>query len=47
MLELVADLDNLMLIHVKIVSRIIVPCKLLDEADGFGLPVGSCIHTRA
>ncbi len=36
MLELVADLDNLMLINVKIVCRIIVPRNQLDEADGFG-----------
>ncbi len=34
--ELVADLDNLMLIHVKIVRRIIVPRNQLDEADGIG-----------
>ncbi len=35
-LELVADLNNLMLIHVKIVSIIIVPRNQLDEADGIG-----------
>jgi hypothetical protein len=32
----VAELDNLMLIHVKIVRRIIVPRNQLDEADGIG-----------
>jgi hypothetical protein len=35
MLELVADLESPMLIHVKIIRRIIVLCKQLDEADGF------------
>jgi hypothetical protein len=35
-LELVAGLDNLMLIHVKIVHRIIVPHNQLDEVDGIG-----------
>ncbi len=39
--ELVADLNNLMLIHVKIVCRIIVPRKQLDEADGIGESVHS------
>ncbi len=34
--EFVADLDNLMLIRVKIVRRIIVPRNQLDEADGIG-----------
>ena len=33
-LESVAYLDNLMLIHVKIVRRIIVQRNQLDEADG-------------
>jgi hypothetical protein len=39
--ELVANLNNLMLIHVKIVCRIIVPRKQLDEADGIGESVHS------
>ncbi len=34
--ELVADLNNLMLVHVKIVCGIIVTRKQLDEADGIG-----------
>ncbi len=32
--ESVTNLDNLMLIHVKFVRRIIVPRNQLDEADG-------------
>ncbi len=35
-LELVADFDNLVLIHVKIVSRIVVLRNQLDEADASG-----------
>jgi hypothetical protein len=39
--ELVADLNNLMLIHVKIVCRTTVQRKQLDEADGIGESVHS------
>ncbi len=41
--ELVANLNNLMLIHVKIVCRIIVQRKQLDEADGISESVHSAL----
>ncbi len=34
--EMMADLDNLIFIHVKIVCRIIVQRNQLAEADGIG-----------
>jgi hypothetical protein len=36
MLEVVAALDNLMLLHVKIMLSIVVLCKQFDETDEFG-----------
>ncbi len=39
--ELVADLNNLMLVHVLVVCWIIVTRKQLDEADGIGKSVHS------
>ncbi len=36
MLELVANVDNLMRVHVKIISWIVVLLKELDETDGVG-----------
>ncbi len=36
MLELVTDLDNLMLIYVKTICRVVVFRKQLDKAAGFG-----------
>ncbi len=35
-LKLVADLNNLMLVHVKLVSGIIVTRQQLHEGDGIG-----------
>jgi hypothetical protein len=40
-LELVANRDNLMLDHVKVITWIVVPLKGLDEADRFS----KTIHT--
>ena len=40
-LKLVADLNNLMLVHVKLVSGIVVTLQQLLEGDGFGQSVHS------